>query len=190
MLHPDIEDGLIVREAGTLHGVERTVPMSQVWIKGHTEFAGKSSDNVIDFEDCPYDFGSIGNQLGIDVQNPEDMFSQISIHEPHLGHIGQPTVLFHDQSNSTPIQIYKNIRLLYESLANTTIAYPELQDYLVADLKHIKGKQKDLIARGVANSAKQEGLSSFPEILGDRSLKRHRSFLEGSASRSKKLPRS
>ena len=59
MLHPDIEDGLIVREAGTLHGVERTVPMSQIWIEGHTEFAEKSSDNVIDLEDCLYDFGSI-----------------------------------------------------------------------------------------------------------------------------------
>ena len=146
-------------------------------------------DNVIDLEDCPYEVGSIGNQLG-DVEDSEDMFSQISIHEPHSDHIGQPTALFHDQNDSTPVQIHKSIRLLYESLANTAIAYPELQDYLVADLKHIKGKQKDLIARGVANSAKHEGLSQFLEILGDRSLKRHRSFLEGSASRSKKWPRS
>ena len=167
MLHPGIEDGLIVREAGTLYGVARVVPMSQIWIKRHTEFVGKSSDNVIDLEDCLYDFGSIENRLGIDVEDPEDMFSQISIHEPHSGHIGQPTILFYDQSDSTPIQIHKNIRLLYKSLANTTIAYTELHDYLVADLEHIKGKQKDFIARGVANSAKHEGLSPFPEILGD-----------------------
>ena len=33
MLHLDIEDGVIVHEAGTLHSVERTVPMSQIWIK-------------------------------------------------------------------------------------------------------------------------------------------------------------
>ena len=96
MLYPDIEDGLDVREAGTLHGFERTMPMSHIWIKRHTEFAGKSSDNVIDLEDWPYDFGSIGNQLKIDVEDPEDMFLQISIHEPYSGPIGQYTVLLHD----------------------------------------------------------------------------------------------
>ena len=93
------------------------------------------------------------------MKDPEDMLSQISIHEPYSCPIGQSSILLHDQNDSTPVQIHKNIRLLYESLANTTIAYPELQDYLVADLKHIKGKQKDLIACGVANSAKHEGLS-------------------------------
>ena len=73
-------------------------------------------------------------------------------------------------------------------MAKTTIAYLELQDYLIADLKHIKRKQKYLIARGVANPAKHVGLSQFLEILEVRLLKRHRSFLKGSASRSKKWP--
>jgi hypothetical protein len=178
MLHPDVKDGVIVHEAGTFHGVERTVPMSQIWIKKHIECAGKTLDNIIDLEHCPYDCESIGTQMKIDLEDPEEMFSQISIHEESSGPIGQPTVLLHDMNDSTPLRIHKNIRLLYESLAKTTIAYPELQDYLIADLKHIKGKQKDLIARGVANPAEHEGLSQFPEILGDRSLKRHRSFLE------------
>ena len=189
MLHPDIEDGVIVREAGILHGVERTVPMSKIWIKGHTEFAGKTLDNVIDLEDCLYDCGSTGNHMKIDLEDPDDMFSQSSIDEEYLGPIGKSTVFLHDTNDSTSVRIHKSIRLLYESLAKTTIEYPELQDYLIADLKHIKGKQKYLIARGVANPAKHEGLSQFPEILGDRSLKRHRNFLEGSASRSKKWPR-
>ena len=42
MLYSDIEDGVIIREAGFLHCVERTVPMSQIWIKGYTAFAGKT----------------------------------------------------------------------------------------------------------------------------------------------------
>ena len=95
MLHPDIEDGVIVREAGVLHGVERTVPMSQLWLKGHTEFAGKASDNVIDLVNFPYDFGSTGNQMKIDLEDPEDIFSQISIHEEYSGPIGESTVLLH-----------------------------------------------------------------------------------------------
>ena len=42
MLYSDIEDDVIIREAGILHGVERTVPMSQIWIKGYTAFARKA----------------------------------------------------------------------------------------------------------------------------------------------------
>ena len=34
MLHPDIQDGLIVRQASTLHGVDRGTPMSQCYSKG------------------------------------------------------------------------------------------------------------------------------------------------------------
>lgn len=45
--------------------------------------------------------------------------------------------------------------LLYESLAQTAIEYPSLQEHLVANLKHIKEKQKDLIARGVATIQKK-----------------------------------
>jgi hypothetical protein len=52
-------------------------------------------------------------------------------------------------------------------LAKTTIAYPELKDYLIADFKHIKRKQKYLITCGVANPAKHEGLSKFIGILGE-----------------------
>ena len=35
----------------------------------------------------------------------------------------------------------------------------------------------------------RRGALTIPKILRDRSLKRHRSFLEGSASRSQKWPR-
>jgi len=73
----------------------------------------------------------------------------------------------HDTNDSTPIRIHKIIRVLYESLAKTTIAYPELKDYLIADFKHIKRKQKYLITCGVANPAKHEGLSKFIGILGE-----------------------
>ena len=124
MLHPDTEDGVIVHEAGTLHGVKMTVLMSQIWIKGHNEFARKALD--IDLEDCSYDCGSTRNQMKIDLEDPEDMFSQISIHEEYSGPIGQSTILLHDTKDSTLIRIHKNIRLLYESLAKTTIAYHEL----------------------------------------------------------------
>ena len=94
MLHPDIEDGVIIREAGTLYSFERTMPMSQIWIKCYIKFAGKTLDNVINLEDCPYDCGSTGNQIKIDLKHLEDMFLQISIHEEYLGSIGQFTVFF------------------------------------------------------------------------------------------------
>lgn len=94
MLHLDIEGGVIVREVGTLHSVEKMVPMSQTWMKGRTEFSRKTLDNVIDLEDCPSNFGSIGNQIKIDLKDSEDMFSQICIHEAYLGPTRQYTYSF------------------------------------------------------------------------------------------------
>ena len=43
MLHPDIQDGLIVRQASTLHGVDRGTPMSQCYSKGPQ---GLPNDNM------------------------------------------------------------------------------------------------------------------------------------------------
>ena len=47
MLHPYIEDGLIVREAGILHNVEKTVPMSQIWIHYQRFFYRREKTNIL-----------------------------------------------------------------------------------------------------------------------------------------------
>lgn len=83
-------------------------------------------------------------------------------------------------------KVNKTVTLLYESLAKTVTNYLALQDYLVADLKHLKGKQKDLIAKGVATLQTKDDTTLFHVRDGDCSLKRHRSFLEGSATGSSK----
>ena len=56
--------------------------------------------------------------------------------------------------------------------------YPSFHPYLLADLKHIRDKQKDLIVRSVAILHAMLTASSFPEWGDDNSLKRHRGFLE------------
>lgn len=71
--------------------------------------------------------------------------------------------------------------LLYESLAKTKIEYPALHDYLVKDLKHLKGKHKALITRDVATLQNKDSTTLFPMRDGDCSLKKTRNFLEGSA---------
>ena len=108
-MHPHIEGRMFVCEAGTLHNVEKTVPMSQIWIKRHSKFAGKALDNVIDLEDCPYDCGSTGNHMKIDLKDPEDMLSQISINEECSCPIGQSTVILHDTNDSTPVRTHKKL---------------------------------------------------------------------------------
>ena len=56
--------------------------------------------------------------------------------------------------------------------------YPSLHPYLLVDLKHIRGKHKELIARVVTILHAMPTASSLPDRGSDNSLKRHRGFLE------------
>ena len=115
----------------------------------------------------------------IDSQNSNDMITNIP-----LGDARNPIDLSQERLSQTgpKTKAYD----IYIDLTRTANEYLALQDYLLADLRHIRGKQTQLIARGVATMEISPTTSSFPERMGDNSLKRHQSFLEMSSRRRKK----
>ena len=180
MLHPDIQDGVIIREAGTIHGVDRSTPMSQCYAKPRREGLKEgvttcSNDNVnnacIDLDAAT---------IGAPSEDLFDMGSQIS-----TGSVSNPIVV--SQADIAPSQIMSRTTTnnLYTSLTKNVETYPVLGAYLLADLKHIHGKQTELIARRDAMMRPISSPSSFPARDGDNSLKRRRSFLENTPSKKK-----
>ena len=184
MLHPDIHDGVIVREAGTMHGVDRATPMSQCYSKARrgllnerlagdnsTHSKDNSNNDCVDLE---------AETIGAPFADVLDICSQISI-----GSVSNPIDLSQSdlaQSQTMPRTTADN---LYTSLTKNVETYPMLGAYLIADLKHIHGKQTELIARGDAMLHPSSSPLSFPARGGDNSLKRHRSFLENTPSKKK-----
>ena len=180
MLHLEIEDGAIVREAGTRHGTQRGTPMkdcyarlSQQTTEIHVPDDGSSPvevepvvlDNVLHEEDAeehtPLDTVVVGSE------NLSQLSSQFTYMDSNALHLSQES-----SSQAAPAAIAQNI---YASLALKAEQHPVLQNHLIAGLRHIRGKQDQLLAQGVALTPTT---SSFPERTGDNSLKRRRSFLE------------
>lgn len=191
MLHPDIMDGVIVREAGTRHGVDRNTPMSLCYSKIHhtlpDEGQSQANSNILkdtDNNQCvDLEAETIGGHLDGNVGGFEDPFdgsSQIS----HANVSNPIDCSGSDQGNSQTVS-RTTVTTLYTALTKNADTYPILQGYLLADLKHIHGKQTELIARGHATLPPRANPSSFPARDGDNSLKRHRSFLENLSSRKK-----
>lgn len=87
MFHPDVDDGVIVKEAGTMHGIDRDTPMSQCYSKvrpillheGHSQGSSNLSKDTyeyVDLEDEP-----ISGHFHSNIAGSEDdlhMSSQIS----------------------------------------------------------------------------------------------------------------
>ena len=190
MLHPDVQDGVTFREAGTKHGIDRVTTMSQCFARppphplpldpSATQTAVgliredmhdnevHMNDNEEHISDGPAD------PIIIDSQISNDMITNIP-----LGDAKNPIDLSQERlSQSVPKTKAHDI---YIDLTRTAEEYPALQDYLLADLRHIRGKQTQLIARGVATMEIYSTQSVFPERMGDNSLKRHQSFLEMSS---------
>lgn len=67
---------------------------------------------------------------------------------------------------------------VYTDLTKTMDKYLVPHIYLLAYLKHIRGKQTRLIARGVAMIACPPTTAPFPKMDGDNSFMCHRSFME------------
>ena len=178
MLHPDVEDGVIFREAGTKHGIDRATPLSQCFTRPTQQpipLDADLHDNKLHIRD---DEGHISSRpadpIVIDSQNSNDMITNtplgdainlIDLSQERLSQFG-PKTKAHD---------------IYIDLTRTTNEYPALQDYLLADLRHIRGKQTQLIARGITTMEIFPTTSSFPKKMGNNSLKRHQSFLEMSS---------
>lgn len=180
MLHPDVQDGVIVREAGTMHGVDRATPMSQCHSKARREglthgHSGNWKD--IDNNGC-VDLES--ETIGAPSQELDDLCTPIS-----LGSVSHPIDLSQPDVAQSQAVSRSTANQLYTTLTKNADTYPILRQYLVADLKHIHGKQTELIARGDAMLHPTSTPSSFPARGGDNSLKRHRSFLEKLPSKKK-----
>ena len=186
MLHPGIQDGLIVREAGTRHGTQRGTPMKHVYkrISQQTtqphvpdgqdnpkEVETVVQDNVL-HEDDDAGFTPLTpvEPLSIDSENPSQFSSQFTDVDPNAVTLSQES-----SSHAAPAAIAQG---LYNSLALKAEQHPVLQNHLIAGLRQIRGKQNQLIAQGVAHTPFSLTTTSFPELTGDNSLKRRRSFLE------------
>lgn len=149
MLHPDIHDGLIVRQAGTLHGVDRGTPMSQCYSKvpqrlQHEEpplYNPNTLQDINNSEFIDLDAETIGytglndEPIGIHSQHPPDMCSQI-LHSNVTRNID---ISENDNRNSEELT-RTTVHNLYTSLTKNADSYPSLHAYLLADLKHIHGK--------------------------------------------------
>lgn len=156
MIHPDIEDGLIVREAGTRHGVDKDTPLSQglsMSLGGH--YAAELP-SLID-----NDVGA----MDIQCTEKEPMISKKKDHEVCRVVRPNPHVLFEDL-----------VALVDEH---------NLHDHLVADLQALRGKYNGIVARGDANIRGFNSTRSFPELPGDNSLIRRKGFLEPKSRRVK-----
>ena len=185
MLHPNIEDGVIVREAGTLHGVHRATPMAQCFstlsqVQQRDEHYTQPT-SAINVNEEPESVDLQAATIGAEYDNVILIESQESIQmvdRNSLCDVSNPIQLSQDEPRAFQAATQTTIHTVFTSLARTAETYPELHPYLLADLKHIRGKQTELIARGVAALHATPTTSSFPERGGDNSLKRHRGFIE------------
>ena len=187
ILHPNIEDGVIVKEDGTLHGVHRATPMaqcffvlSQVQRRDQHCTQPASAINVnekpefVDLEAAT--IGDIGEYDNVIFKESQDSIEMVSRNS--LCDVSNPIDISQDEPRGSQVAAQTTIHNVFTSLARTAKTYPELHPYLLADLKHIRGKQTEFIARGVATLLATPTTSSFPERGGDNSLKRHRGFIE------------
>jgi hypothetical protein len=115
-------------------------------------------------------------------EDPLDMSSQIS-----RGNVFNPIDLSQLDKGNSQTASRTTVNNLYTTLTKNADTYPILHAYLLAGLKHIHGKQMELIARGDAMLQLISSPSYFLARGGDNSLKRHRSFLENPPSKKKNI---
>lgn len=166
MKHPYIEPGLILREAGTRHGVERTIPLSQCF-----ESMPREED---DSEDSSW---------------TSDSNCASSVVLPSDGTAKNPIILGNEETKKEfPIQFQGPVtqdspEVVFKELLCTAKTHSEIHLHLVADLKHIRGKYRKMIAHGVVRPDLNDTPRSFPLREGDWSLKRKPGRLETSKAR-------
>ena len=149
MLHPNVDDGIMVFEAGTKHGVDRATPMSQSFTNLsqhsthiHTALDAATIANVDDvLQDTNIHVGSSAVYITcgptctiLASQDQLCMLSPIVVGKASTTVIPPQTNFSQTATATTSIHIHK-------FLSKNVAEYPILQDYLHADLKFIGGKQ-------------------------------------------------
>ena len=186
MLHPGIEDGAIVREAGTRHGTRRCTPLADCYTRlsqqtthiyvpddacTPLEVEPVVQDNVLPLHaDEEHNTEAAVDPVSLDSDNPSQFSSQFTQMDSNSIPLSQES-----SSQVPPTETAQNI---YSTLALKAEQHPVLQNHLIAGLRHIRGKQNQLIAQGATQMPLTPTTASFPERAGDNSLKRRRSFLE------------
>lgn len=193
MKHPAIDEGLIIREAGTRCGMERTIPMADAFGSTKQDSDGEDEVNFVS------DFYPPGGSTASTSCTAESNKKLI------LGTNSNPIVLsdnnepFKSQSEErqfktcgtewNPIIIESTLPSqnrskqddpaeLIRDILSTAGKHSELQNHLVADLKNIRGRYRKMIARGIACKDVKETTPTFPLREGDWSLKRKLGRLE------------
>jgi hypothetical protein len=168
LIHPNLEDGFILRNAGTKYGIDSTVPLSQV-LKPPLG----AEVNDIDLSDV---------FLETQVPTVDDGI--------HMGSATHPIDLSVNSTRSHPDMssrakqaIRDDPEVIFKDLVSTAEKHKTLQNHLVSDLKLMRGKFSKILARGVRNENKNDTTAKFPEREGDWSLKRKRGRLEGNRSK-------
>jgi hypothetical protein len=60
---------------------------------------------------------------------------------------------------------------VFSNLRATTLEFPTLQTHLLSTLKVLRGKQQNMLTRGVANLAHSTITTLFPYVTDDNALK-------------------
>ena len=93
MLHPEIEDGIIVRHAGTEHGTQRTLTLSQCFANMQTSLE-KNIKDVINI------YGEVSQVDQVDFPvgqtNPLDLLSQVFLFDRNLRDVAFSLEFSHD----------------------------------------------------------------------------------------------
>ena len=193
MLHPGFVDGAIVREAGTRHGTLRGTPIATCYaglsqqsteiyvpddVAAPLQVQPVVEDNVLQL-DIDEEHTTLG-PLHVDSENPSQFDSQFS----QMDSFNEMPL---SQESSSHAPLPATAHNIYSTLAMKAEQHPVLQNHLIAGLRHIRGKQDQLIAQGVTQMPMTPTTTLFPAITGDNSLKRRRSFLESTPSTKRKL---
>ena len=145
-------------------------------------FTDNVTNNIVDLhiETIGY-IGGPEHPMLMDKEDTLEMSSHIL-----LGNVSTCNEFFQYDIGSSQAAAGATVHNLYTALTKNVDTYPALHAHLLADLKHIHGKQTKLIARGDAMLQLTSTPKSFPTRDGDNALKRHWSFLENAPPRKKK----
>jgi hypothetical protein len=148
MLHPHVDDGTMVLEVGTKHGVDRATPMSQSFMSlsqpsTHIHVAPDSATtcNVDDIvNDTNILVGSYAEDItcGRTFRVPTSMSLQHTISPISFAETSNHVIISRSKPSQATTATTSNA--IYKSLAKNVAYYHVLQDYLLAYFKFVKGK--------------------------------------------------
>lgn len=196
MLNLDIKDGVITKKTSMFHGIDYCTSMSQCYsnffcdasLAGHTTQPAFLVDDVFKQHVVDLDVERIGDTIDtylasvIQSQDMPEVFACMS-----LADMSNNSELPHEESTCAIPCLQSTVHTVQTTLTKNVEDYPMLHDYLFVDLKHIREKQKELIACGIAMLHIALTTLSFQERGSDNSFKRHRGFLEKVLPKEKKM---